>query len=274
MQITRALQLLVLGLSAASVAEATIVNPRLVRHGRAIQRRQETDDGDSNAAVTSPPPATTPTAPPTTPTAPPNTPPAEESSSSSSRSTPPPVSSSTSSSSRGGEPQPTPSPSPSPSRTSGNQPPQTTAPPSESKTQEPVTATITQVITQTNADGSKSTFTSEILTTSTPGLVNDGNNNNNNNNSGKGLSTQSRNTIIGVVVGVGGAIVLGGLAFVAFRIWGRKKQQEENDGLMDYTSTGTAEKTDVSGSQSGRTPFQSTLESYHAPGQVNTASNF
>jgi len=132
-----------------------------------------------------------------------------------------------------------------------------------------VTSTITQVITQTNADGSKSTITSAIVTTSTPGLVNDGKNN-----SGGGISPQTRNTIIGVVVGVGGAIVLGGLAFVAFRIWGRKKHQEESDELMDYHSTGTAEKTDTSGSQVGRTPFQSTLESYHAPGQVNTASNF
>jgi len=129
---------------------------------------------------------------------------------------------------------------------------------------------ITEVITTTYADGSKSTFTSEILTTSTPGLADDGKKND----SGSGLSPQSRNTIIGVVVGVGGAIILGGLAFVAFRIWGRKKQQEENDGLMDYGSVGTAEKPDTVGSQSGRTPFQSTLESYHAPGQVNQAANF
>lgn len=86
------------------------------------------------------------------------------------------------------------------------------------------------------------------------------------------MSTQTRNTVIGVVVGVGGAIVLCGLAFVAWRIWGRKKIPDENDNLMDYGST--AEKPDTGNSMSGRTPFQSTLESYHAPTQVNTASNF
>lgn len=87
------------------------------------------------------------------------------------------------------------------------------------------------------------------------------------------MSKQTRDTVIGVVVGVGGAIVLGALAFVAWRIWGRKKGPEENDGLMDYGSN-TGEKPESGGSMTGRTPFQSTLESYHAPTQVNTASNF
>lgn len=86
------------------------------------------------------------------------------------------------------------------------------------------------------------------------------------------MSPQTRNTVIGVVVGVGGAIVLGGLAFVAWRIWGRKRHQEESDGLMAYA--GAPEKPDTGGSMSARTPFQSTLESYHAPTQVNTAANF
>jgi len=86
------------------------------------------------------------------------------------------------------------------------------------------------------------------------------------------MSTQTRNTVIGVVVGVGGAIILGGLAFVAWRIWGRKKSPEENDNLMDYPS-GTAEKP-ATGTTVGGTPFQSTLESYHAPTQVNQAKNF
>ncbi|KAK4229046.1 hypothetical protein QBC38DRAFT_128529 [Podospora fimiseda] len=266
MHIKRALQLLVLGLSAASVAEATIVNPRLVRHGKAIQRRQETDDGDTGAGNNSPPAPT-----PSPPATPSPSPPAEESSTSPSKTTSTSTTSTTSSSTRGGESPPaTPGPSSASSRTQGNEPSQTTPAPEDTPTPTPKVETITSVLTVTNEDGSKSTYTSAILTTSTPGLANSDKKNNN----GEGLSTQSRNTIIGVVVGVGGAIILGGLAFVAFRIWGRKKQQEENDGLMDYTSTGTAEKTDVSGSQSGRTPFQSTLESYHAPGQVNTASNF
>ncbi len=82
------------------------------------------------------------------------------------------------------------------------------------------------------------------------------------------------------MVGVGGAIVLAVIALVGWRIWGRRKRAEENDGLMDYPGVGTgyanpAEKVEgPGGSTSGRTPFQSTLESYHAPTQVNTASNF
>jgi len=91
------------------------------------------------------------------------------------------------------------------------------------------------------------------------------------------MSPQTRTTVIGVVVGIGGAIILAGLGFVAWRIWGRKKDQEEADNLMvDYNSLShSSEKPDtVGGSTSGRSPFQSTLESYHAPTQVNTASNF
>lgn len=92
------------------------------------------------------------------------------------------------------------------------------------------------------------------------------------------MTPQTRSTVIGVVVGIGGAIILAGLGFVAWRIWGRKKSQEEADNLMvDYNSLShSSEKPDTNtvGSASGRSPFQSTLESYHAPTQVNTASNF
>lgn len=113
------------------------------------------------------------------------------------------------------------------------------------------------------------TYTSETKTTQTAGLADSGSNSN----QSSGMSTTTRNTVIGVVVGVGGAIILGGLALVAWRIWGRKKHQEEHDGLMDYGSA-IESKPDTSGSMAGRTPFQSTLESYHAPTQVNTAANF
>lgn len=88
------------------------------------------------------------------------------------------------------------------------------------------------------------------------------------------MPPQTRDTVIGVVVGVGGAIILGGLALVAWRIWGRRKHREENDALMDYGSTVENPDSGGAGSINGRTPFQSTLESYHAPTQVNTAANF
>jgi hypothetical protein len=92
------------------------------------------------------------------------------------------------------------------------------------------------------------------------------------------MTETTRNTVIGVVVGVGGAIILGGLAFVAWRMWGRKKAQEEtDDGLMSYGGGAyhAPEKSDAGTSTTtSRTPFQTTLENYHAPTHVNASSNF
>lgn len=138
-------------------------------------------------------------------------------------------------------------------------------------TPEPVTSTIRTVITTTNSAGQATSFTTDTTVTHTPAL-----NEANSGGSSSGMSTQTRNTVIGVVVGVGGAIVLGALGFVAWRIWGKKKQAEENDGLMEYNNQyGNEPKTEVGSAQgAGRTPFQSTLESYHAPNQVNASSNF
>ncbi|KAK3389004.1 hypothetical protein B0T20DRAFT_91619 [Sordaria brevicollis] len=133
----------------------------------------------------------------------------------------------------------------------------------------PVIKTVTQIITTTDAQGVAMTVTTEALTTSTPppGFA-DGQDGEK---SGGGMSKQTRNTVIGVVVGVGGAIILAGLGIVAWRIWGRKRQSDEADNLMEYNDAG---KPEVGGSTVGRTPFQSTLESYHAPTHVNQASNF
>ncbi|KAK4181791.1 hypothetical protein QBC36DRAFT_40963 [Triangularia setosa] len=267
MHIRRALQLFVLGLSAASVAEATFVSPRLARHERALQRRQ--DDGDdappntasdtpdeppapSTSATPTPTPSTSSTPlPPTTSSTP--TPPEETST---------PITSSTSTTT-------SPRPGNSVSSTSSS----TTAAPEPGESDEPTThiQTITRTIVTTNPDGQETTVIDEVVTTSTSQpLPNEGGNNKG---QSSGMTEQTRNTVIGVVVGVGGAIVLAGLGFVAWRIWGKKKQQEEQDTLMDdYSAVG--EKPDTIGSTSTRTPFQSTLESYHAPTQVNTASNF
>lgn len=72
--------------------------------------------------------------------------------------------------------------------------------------------------------------------------------------------------------------MLGALALVAWRIWGRKKDTEEHDVLMDYdmSTPGAVEKSERGSSVGGtqRTPFQSTLENYHQPSQVNASSNF
>jgi hypothetical protein len=91
------------------------------------------------------------------------------------------------------------------------------------------------------------------------------------------LSTKSKNTIIGVVVGVGGFIVLAGLGLVAYRIWGRKKVDEDNDGLMSYQigSVGAEKTSSSAGGAAAGNPFQSTLETYHNPARnVNASSNF
>lgn len=124
------------------------------------------------------------------------------------------------------------------------------------------------VVTTTGANGQSTTYTSEQVSTTTPDLASTSSS------GSTGMTPQTRNTVIGVVVGVGGAIVLAGIAFLVLRLR-RKKQPEESDGLMDYNNgLVAADKAEVASSNSGRTPFQSTLESYHAPTQVNTASNF
>lgn len=100
------------------------------------------------------------------------------------------------------------------------------------------------------------------------------------------MSAQTRNTIIGVVVGVGGAIILAVAGVFAWRIWGRRRNSDEGDGLMGFKDA-DAGTSGVGGvgvapmsttNASTASPFQSTLEQYHTtsmpPRNVNTAANF
>lgn len=87
------------------------------------------------------------------------------------------------------------------------------------------------------------------------------------------MSTKTRNTIIGVVVGIGGAILLGGLFVVAWRIWGRKRKEDENDGLMGGYDPVTSGHEKNEGGPAPN-PFQTTLEGYHQPGRGNVSANF
>lgn len=73
------------------------------------------------------------------------------------------------------------------------------------------------------------------------------------------------------MVGIGGAILVGALAVVAWRIWGRGKKGDDEDEIYDPNATSTEAKTS---SISGQSPFKTTLDQYHNPGPVNTASNF
>jgi hypothetical protein len=95
--------------------------------------------------------------------------------------------------------------------------------------------------------------------------------------SSSGLNTGAKNTIIGVVVGVGGAILLLGIGAVAWRIWGRKKSPRDNDedDLMSAgTAVGSGSREKAPSPGAAGTPFKSTLDQYHSPGPVNAASNF
>jgi hypothetical protein len=145
-----------------------------------------------------------------------------------------------------------------------------------------VTSTHIAVVTRTNSDGNLETMTTTSVSTSTPGLS-DGDDDG----SSSGMSTKTRNTVIGVVVGIGGAIVVGALGLVAWRIWGRKKHNDEADGLMDFDESNSrpnsngpyhsVEKTEygsVGSAGPQRSPFASTLDTYHQPTHVNASSNF
>jgi len=88
-----------------------------------------------------------------------------------------------------------------------------------------------------------------------------------------GLTTSQKNTVIGVVVGVGGAILLGALAFVAWRVWGRKKPTVDDDDDLMAAHPGSSGHEKAS--TTGESPFRSTLDQYHSPtAPVNAASNF
>lgn len=259
---TRLIKLLLVALSVFAVAQATYIDVKIIdEQSRSIVRRQNdntdvtADATDSSSSTTEISKTTTtkPTSSIETPTETPTT------SETTSKTTP--TSKPTSSTEK-------PPSSTVPPKTSSTTTPETTSKPSSSVPM----STITHVVTRTNDDGSKSTFVSETTAAPTAGLQDDSGKK-----SSSGMSTSTRNIVIGVVVGVGGAIVLGGIGLVAWRIWGRKKSQNE-DADMDF-DTGTGyqpmEKPDTPNpGPSGRSPFQSTLESYHAPTQVNTASNF
>lgn len=88
-----------------------------------------------------------------------------------------------------------------------------------------------------------------------------------------GLTGGQKSIIGGVVGGVGGAILLGGLAVVAWRIWGRKRRAVDDDDDLMGSVPGSAGQ--EKGNGVGDSPFRSTLDQYHNPtGPVNAASNF
>lgn len=130
--------------------------------------------------------------------------------------------------------------------------------------------TRTKVVTTIDAAGKPTSITTEE--TLAPGLSDE------DSGSSEGMSKETRNVVIGVVVGVGGAIIIGVLAFVLLRIRNRKRAAEAPD---SYATMQPMDKPDSPHAPSGghmgtgpRNPFQSTLETYHAPTHVNASSNF
>ena len=100
-----------------------------------------------------------------------------------------------------------------------------------------------------------------------PSLANGGGNS-----SGSSLTPHTKAIIGGVVGGIGGAILLGGIGIVAWRLWGKKKRQQipQDDYMESPADSIRREK------RSSSVPFPpNTADSYQNPnGAVNTASNF
>ena len=86
---------------------------------------------------------------------------------------------------------------------------------------------------------------------------------------GSNLSDNAKRVIGGVVGGIGGAILIGGLAFVAWRLWGKKKaQREEPDEVWGGSRPDSIET-------AKRSSGMGAYETYSNPnGAINTSSNF
>lgn len=237
-----------------------------------------TDSSSSSSSTTSST-TTSSSAPPSSSDPPPTTTPTSSSSSSppsSSQSSPTTTPSSTGAGSTTPPPTSTPSSSAPPTTSEGSSSHETSDSTESSSTKPtPVTKTHTVYYTTTDSGGQTHVGSSEAVVVSTPGFSGgDGSKNSN-----SGLSATARNTIIGVTVGVGGAIILAAAGILYWRLRNKRRSQEENEELISYGAgfggPGTAEKSEPSGTSAGaRSPFQSTLETYHAPTQTNAASNF
>lgn len=116
-----------------------------------------------------------------------------------------------------------------------------------------------------NGDVHSAVYTTKIVSASTtgfaattiaPSLADGGGN-------GSNLSTNTKAVIGGVVGGIGGAAAVGAMVFALWRVWRKKKEQQDDDYPESYAK---------SNRESAMT-FSS--EGYSNPGgRVNTASNF
>lgn len=94
-------------------------------------------------------------------------------------------------------------------------------------------------------------------------------------NSGSELSSASKRIIGGVVGGIGGVIVLGAIAIVLWRLYGKKRRHADGDDYDDLASSAADDYKEKKGRRASALPFRNNLEQYHSPSaQINTASNF
>ncbi|KAK4575217.1 hypothetical protein LTR86_001069 [Recurvomyces mirabilis] len=131
---------------------------------------------------------------------------------------------------------------------------------------ETLPSTYTSYWTSDGSVYSKLVTTNAVITsttgfataTLTPSLQNGGG-------SGGNLSTSSKQIVGGVVGGIGGAILIGGIALVAWRLWGKKKRQAvPQDDFMDSRDDSIRQEK----RESHGVPYN------NPNGAVNTASNF
>jgi hypothetical protein len=104
--------------------------------------------------------------------------------------------------------------------------------------------------------------------TTTPGVLGS----QNSGGGSSGLSQSSKKIIGGVVGGIGGAILLAGIAFACWRIWGRDKYNPDDD--LDY-ATGTGQGLGSSGAdKQNLASDEAHADRYTGTVRPNAAANF
>ncbi|CAK7271519.1 hypothetical protein SEPCBS119000_004648 [Sporothrix epigloea] len=288
----RLVKLLFVALSFVVVAQALKLDTRFFHIGNnaAVRRAEKSGTETSKSTpkstgVNNPPPSSAPpsvqasSTPAKASSTPPPPPSSTATTSPTSKSTPAQTSTPTTHSTASTESKPATSSKPATTSSKTKTTSQTTkAPGSTTYATKPV-STSTFLTTVTKSDGSTTAVETVATTTPTSALSSS-----QGDHKTSGMSTQTRNIIIGVVVGVGGAVIIAVLGLVALRIRRQKQAARDGNGLNDYdpnygnVPVGALEKTDggpaAAGGAPGRSPFQSTLESYHTSQPVNTASNF
>lgn len=124
---------------------------------------------------------------------------------------------------------------------------------------------VVVTLTQTGTDGSS--LIKSTMTSTSPGSLATGHDDSSHG-SGGGLSSHDKKIVIGVCVGVGGFLLLLGVAFVVWRVWFKKPRYSPSpvsdiSGQTEFKSN-SFDDNDV---------FRQNIDQYHAP-RSNAATNF